>query len=130
LTGWRLVYRNASNSNPAVPAYDDVEAGVLDGINMNPQSYAVVGNGFHVNWYQQPPLLTYGSFALRDSMGSIVDSMSFGGSQVDPDNAFTEGAPAPQQTGSHARIPNGFDSNNNSSDFQQRSQTWGNPNPP
>jgi hypothetical protein len=120
LSGWKLVYRSATGTS------DTVLDTVPDGTSLAPGAFYLFGGA----GYTGPPVADQsfsqglaaaaGGLALRDSSGTIVDSVGYGSTAA---NGFVEGsfAPAPPTTAapgsSDARKPDGHDTNNNSVDF-------------
>jgi hypothetical protein len=119
LGGYRLVYRSSAGTS-------DIGLGTIaSGTLLAPGGFYLFGG----RDYAGPPAAdqsftaslaaTGGGLALRDSSGTIVDSLGYG----DATNAFVRGqaAPAPPAAGapgnSAVRLPDGHDTGDNSVDF-------------
>jgi len=119
LGGYRLVYRSSAGTS-------DIGLGTIaSGTLLAPGGFYLFGG----RDYTGPPAAdqsftaslaaTGGGLALRDSSGTIVDSLGYG----DAANAFVRGhpAPAPAPAGapgnSDVRLPDGHDTGDNSVDF-------------
>ncbi len=124
LTGAKLTYRAATN----VGASDSSTVAPLTG-NIPAGGYYLVAN---TNYSGAPTpnikpfagsglLATGGAVGLRDSVGTLIDSVGWGSAN----NPFVEAAVAvaPAAGKSIARQPNGTDSNNNKNDFVQGTPT-------
>jgi predicted extracellular nuclease len=118
LTGSRLAYRSATNAT----ASDTNVIAMLTGM-IPAGGYYLVANANYsgsatpdIKPFQSSGLAaTGGGVGLRDSVGTLIDSVGWGSAN----NPFVETAvvTAPAVSKSAARIPNGTDSNNNSADF-------------
>ena len=117
--GYKLVYRSAAGTS-------DVNlATIPSGTTLAAGAYYLFGGSAYAG--TPPPdqsfstgiASTGGGLALRDSSGTIVDSLGYGNAV----NAFVEGAPAPAPPAaappgnSDVRLPDGHDTDNNSVDF-------------
>jgi hypothetical protein len=119
LSGYKLVYRSAAGTS------DVSLATIPSGTTVAAGAYYLFGGGAYAG--SPPPdqsfstglASTGGGLALRDSSGTIVDSLGYGNAV----NAFVEGAPAPAPPAtappgnSDVRLPDGHDTGNNSVDF-------------
>lgn len=142
LTGWKLVYRSATNVKPADAANDNT-------VLVSFPSPALVAGGTAISTIPAGGYLSYwnssygiagvnkdgnlagsattgaiggtaGSVGLRDAAAALVDSMAYGATTG---NAFIETATFPALTtamkgSSISRSPNGADTDDNSKDFQ------------
>jgi hypothetical protein len=127
LSGYKLVYRSAAGSS------DVTLATVPDGVTLDPGAYylfggsAYAGAGTPDQSFSSGLAGTGGGVGLRDSGGTLVDSVGWGTAT----NAFVEGAavaapPATDPPGtSAARSPDGEDTGDNASDFALVSATPG-----
>ncbi len=119
LTGWKLVYRSAAN-NKGAPT--DTAAFSFGTMSIPAAGYLLIAGSSYLG--TRDGTLTTGLAALggavglRDSVGTLVDSVSYNTLSVA--NNFTEGAPAanPPAGSSLERFPNGADSNHNNLDFK------------
>jgi hypothetical protein len=119
LSGYKLVYRSSAGTS-------DVTLGTI------PSGTTLVAGGFYLfggsdyagsatpdQSFSASLAATGGGVALRDTSGTIVDSMGYG----DAANAFVEAHPAPAPPAaaspgnSAVRLPDGHDTNDNSADF-------------
>ncbi len=116
LTGWKIVYRAASNSTT-----DTVLANLSGTLAAN--SYLLAANsGYAGGNADITPLSgsgmssTAGGVGLRDSSNNLIDSVAWGTGTT---NGFQESSSvsAPPSASSIARSPNGRDTNMNSVDF-------------
>jgi hypothetical protein len=119
LSGYRLVYRSAAGAS------DVGLATIPDGTTLAAGAFYLFGGSGYAG--SQPPDQTFstglaspgGALAVRDSSGTIVDSLGYGTAV----NAFVEGVPAPAPPSeappgnSDVRLPDGHDTNDNSHDF-------------
>jgi hypothetical protein len=120
LSGYRLVYRSATGTSDTglatIPAGTMLAAGGF---------YLFAGSGYAGSATPNQSFgaglsSTAGGLALRDAAGAIVDSVGYGTTAA---NAFVEKSPAaaPPVTAipgnSAARIPDGHDTDDNSTDF-------------
>ncbi len=117
LTGWKLVYRSASNSSGSdstlLSLTQSIAAGgylLLGGVSFSGTADAQFGRGVGL-------AAGGGAVGLRSPAGDLVDSVSYG--TLTAPNDLTEGAPAsaPPASQSIARKPNGTDTDHNNSDF-------------
>ncbi len=117
LTGWKLVYRSASNSGGSdstlLSLTQNIAAGgylLLGGVSFSGTADAQFGRGVGL-------AAGGGAVGLRNPAGDLVDSVSYG--TLTAPNDLTEGAPAsaPPASQSIARKPNGTDTDHNNSDF-------------
>ena len=120
LSGWKLVYRSATGSS------DTVLDTIPNGTTLAPGAFYLFGG----SGYAGPPAAdqsfstglasTAGGVGIRDSEGTLVDSVGWGSTAA---NGLVEGtfAPAPPMTAapgsSDVREPDGHDTNDNSADF-------------
>ena len=117
--GFKVAYRSSAGTSDitlaTIPSGTSIPAGGF---------YLLGGSGYlgtHVpnQTFSGSIAATGGGVAVRDSTGSILDSVGFG----DTTNAFVEGHPttAPPATAapgsSSGRIPDGHDTNDNAADF-------------
>lgn len=128
ITGWKLVYRAATNTNARGGA-DSATLFTFPTGTFAAGGYRVyAGSGFKGSF--DGPLASgiaaSGAIGLRDGAGNLVDSVAFGSVAG---NTFIEGsaaAPLPPTLaspgGSIERLPNGADSDDNSHDFATASQ--------
>jgi hypothetical protein len=119
LSGYKLVYRSGAGTS-------DVSLATI------PSGTTLAAGGFYLfggsGYAGSPPpdqsfstglASTGGGLALRDSSGTIVDSLGYGNAV----NAFVRGAPAPAPPAeappgnSDVRLPDGHDTGNNAADF-------------
>jgi Lamin Tail Domain len=114
LVGWTLVYRSASGST------DSVLYTFGPGSEIPAGGYLVLGGGDYTGpefGHMSHNLSdSAGGIGLRNATGVLIDAVAYGAST----NALTEGSPAqaPPRGQSIARLPNGFDSDNNAEDFE------------
>ena len=113
--GFRVAYRSAAGVS------DTTLATIPDGTMLAPGAFYLLGG----SGYAGSPVAdqsfstglagTSGGVGLRDSAGTLVDSVGYGSAT----NAFVEGSPAaaPAAGSSAARIPDGHDTNDNATDF-------------
>jgi hypothetical protein len=131
LAGWTLVYRSATNLAPR----DGNDSGTLYSFTQT-----IAQNGFITlagSTFTGPNdgmmmglgLADDGAIGLRDPAARLADSVAFGA--VSAGHAFIEGMPAtkPPRTNapgnSIARRPDGYDSNDNATDFVAATPTPG-----
>jgi len=113
LTGYALVYRSAGGTT------DSIRVSFTGGGFAAGKPYYVCAN----TGYAGPADAHYtdglaeagGGLAIRDAAGNILDSVGWGTAT----NTFVEGSPAPAPSAgqSIARMPDGHDTNDNSTDF-------------
>jgi Lamin Tail Domain/Collagen triple helix repeat (20 copies) len=127
LSGYKLVYRSAAGSS------DVTLATVPDGVSLAAGSYylfggsAYAGAGTPDQSFSSGLAATGGGVGLRDSGGTLVDSVGWGTAT----NAFVEGTavaapPATDPPGTSApRSPDGEDTGDNASDFALAAATPG-----
>ncbi|HEX2569635.1 MAG TPA: Ig-like domain-containing protein [Polyangia bacterium] len=127
LSGGRLVYRSAANTNPASGSDSTTLFTFAAGTSIASGSFRLyVGMGYTGSGVPDgAPFGTNtgalagaaGAVALRNASGTIVDSVAYG--TVSAGHAFLEGtsAPTPPARSSIVRTPNGRDTNNNAADF-------------
>jgi hypothetical protein len=120
LSGWKLAYRSATGTS------DTVLDTIPDGTSLAPGAFYLFGGGGYTGppaadqSFSQGLAAAAGGLALRDSNGTIVDSVGYGSTAA---NGFVEGSPAPAPPATAApgssdvRKPDGHDTNNNSVDF-------------
>ena len=120
LSGWKLVYRSATGTS------DTVLATIPQGTTLAAGAFYLFGG----SGYTGPPAAdqsftaglaaTGGGVGLRDSNGTLIDSVGWGSSTA---NGLVEGTPAPAPPAtvapgsSDVRKPDGHDTNDNSVDF-------------
>jgi hypothetical protein len=123
VTGWKLVYRAASNTNPQSGS-DSSTLYTFAAGSFAAGSYRVfAGSGFHgtSDGALASGIAASGAVGLRDAGGALVDSVGYGSVAG---NTFVETAAAPlpptlaSPGGSIERLPNGTDTDDNSHDFQ------------
>ncbi len=119
LGGYRLVYRSSAGTS------DVGLATVPSGTTLAPGGYYLFGGRDYAGSpapdqsFTASLAATGGGLALRDSSGTIVDSVGYG----DATNAFVRGAPAPAPPAapspgnSDVRLPDGHNTDDNSVDF-------------
>jgi hypothetical protein len=121
LTNWTLSYRTASNNGPS--SLYTFTAGNTNPYLVIAYSGAAIEGGIQPDgtWSIGALAMAGGAVALLDSSGTVVDSVGY--QTLSAPNSYTEGNPAlnPPKGSSLARIPNGKDGNDNSTDFQVRS---------
>jgi hypothetical protein len=119
LSGWKLVYRSAAGTS------DVVLATVADGTMLAPGAFFLFGGAGYVGGpapdqsFSTSIAATGGGVGIRDSSGTLLDSVGWGTAT----NALVEGtvAAAPPTTEapgtSAGRAPDGDDTNDNATDF-------------
>jgi hypothetical protein len=118
--GYKLVYRSATGTSDVslgtIPAGTTIPAG---GFYLFGGS-AYAGSATADQSFSTGLASTGGGLALRNPDGDVVDSVGYGASTT---NAFVETAPAPAPPAtaspgsSDVRLPDGHDTNDNSTDF-------------
>jgi hypothetical protein len=120
VSGFKLVYRSAAGTS------DVSLATIPSGTSIPAGGYYLFGGSAYAGTpvadqsFSTGIAATGGGLGLRDADGTLVDSVGYGSSTT---NAFVEGTPtaAPATTAapgtSAARLPNGHDTNDNSTDF-------------
>ncbi|MFI5288674.1 MAG: lamin tail domain-containing protein [Polyangia bacterium] len=140
LTGWKLVYRSATNVKPGDAADDSTTLVTFPSASLSGgAAISTIAAGQYLTYWNSGYGTagtnkdgnlsgsssgalggTAGSVALRDAAGTLIDSMGYGATTG---NAFIETATFPALTtamkgSSISRTPNGTDNNDNSKDFQ------------
>jgi hypothetical protein len=132
LSGWSLVYRSAGNLS-APNGNDTSTLYTWSTGSIPPGAYRVYGGkdfpGTVDGMLAGSGLADDGAVGLRDAAATLVDSVAYGA--VSAGHAFIEGSPAPKPSRlaspgkSISRIPDGYDTNDNSSDFKATDPTPG-----
>jgi hypothetical protein len=119
LGGWKVVYRSASGTS------DTTLATIPDGTTLAPGGFYLLGGSAYDGSapadqsFSSGLASTGGGVGVRDASGALVDSAGWGSAT----NALVEGSaasapPATSAPGSSiARLPDGHDTNLNSTDF-------------
>ena len=119
LSGWKLVYRSAAGTS------DVVLATVADGTTLAPGAFFLFGGAGYVGGpapdqsFSTSIAATGGGVGVRDSSGTLLDSVGWGTAT----NALVEGTveaapPTTEAPGTSAgRAPDGDDTNDNAADF-------------
>jgi len=121
LSGYKVVYRSATGTT------DVTVATITAGKTIAASGFFVVGNGSFATAADQPftasGIADDGAAAVRDPMGTKLDSLGWG--TIASTHAFVETAPAPRPASgaSISRVPNGTDTDNNSVDFKASTST-------
>ncbi|MGD9851402.1 MAG: RHS repeat domain-containing protein [Nitrospirales bacterium] len=131
--GWRLTYRTPDKAGAPPTSPDNGTYDILAWLQgtMPPNGYRIYsGSGFsgpHTD-SMIGALGADGAVGLKDASGRLRDSVGYG---AVPLGGFTEGSPVPKPPPgvSIARVPDGRDTNQNSTDFRIAPLTPGRPTP-